>query len=99
MSKLKKIPIKKYKYTNKWDGEIKKIQIIKETDHSVFFKGDGRASKKTNDTTYEDTPGEAFAWILEKRKKEMEEKERVYEYYKKRHKELLNKGMILCKEN
>ena len=45
---------------------------------------------------YTDTPEEAFAWIVQKRKGEMEEKERQYLYYKEEYDNLVKEGMI-CK--
>ena len=96
MKKIKKIPIKKYKYVNDWDGKIKKVRIIRETEHSVFFPSGSNARKHSSDTVYTDTPEEVFAWVVQKRKGEMEAKKRQYLHHKERYDNLVKEGMV-CK--
>ena len=93
---MKKIPIKRYKYTNEYDGKIKKVHIIKETEHSVFFVGGGRCKKECSDTVYRDTPEEVFEWYKEMLKERMEDKKEAYLYYKEKYDNFIKKGMV-CK--
>ncbi|MCP4374046.1 MAG: hypothetical protein GY797_38965 [Deltaproteobacteria bacterium] len=95
---MKKLPVKKYKYTNNFDGKISKVQIIKETEHSVFFVGGGHARIKTQNNVYTDTPEEAFEWHKEKLRADMARRKRAYLYYKDRY-DLFVEGGMICKPN
>lgn len=100
---LKKIPVKKYKYTNSWDGTIHKVEIERESEKSVFFSKVGkyasaRAAKETSDTVYRDTPEEAFEWVKEKKERELFAIKKRYNYYKEKYDNFIERGMV-CKSN
>ncbi len=89
---LKKILVKKYKYKNGWDGTIKKVEIIRETDRSVFFLGGGRSPKNSNSTVFRDTPNEVFLWLKERLENEMDRAQKEYIRRKGKYDTLINMG-------
>jgi len=95
---MKKIPVKKYMYTNSWNGEIKKVEVSRVTSKSVVFPNGGLARIETRDTIFCDTPEEAFEWNRKKLENDMEAQKTRYLYYKKRYHKFIEKGMV-CKKN
>ena len=52
-----------YKY-KQWLGEIRKVEIKRESEHSVWLKGGRREKKRTNYQNYFDTWEEAMDHII-----------------------------------
>jgi len=93
---MKKIPVKKYMYTNTFNGEIHKVEIQRRTDKSVVLWHGGTARIKTKDTIFCDTPEEAFEFHIDMLCGEVSRRKRAYLQYKKKYDKFMEKGMI-CK--
>ena len=88
-------PIKKrlYKYKGITWGvrKVKKVEIDRESEQSVFFTNPvSRARKETHDTVYADTPEEAFEWVKRKLNATITSKRATMDYYLKKLEEFID---------
>ena len=85
-------PIYKYKI-NRWDVGIDKVEIVRETDKSVWLKDRfGKARRETKTSyycVYCDTWKEAYAKLLDRAESSIDSKKSSLEYAKQKLKEVL----------
>lgn len=83
---MKKLPIQKYKWTNKWNNEIVRVPITRETEHFVFFKNGARSAKLSQGsplstgTIFANTKEEVIKYVRKELNAIVVEKRRSYDY-------------------